>query len=98
MSRTLKATCAFCGDEFLAERSTAKFCKSAHRMAYNRLEGRIQRCMNAALDYMWDINHIAETHPHLATKAAEAMMTAENYIASHREKLGYRRAKHEERK
>lgn len=98
MSRTLKKTCKFCGDEFLAERSTAKFCKPKHRIAYNRLEGRIERLMNAALDYMRDINQLAETHPHVAKKAAEAMMTAENYIASHREKLGYRRAKHVERK
>lgn len=98
MSRTLKVTCSFCGDEFLAQRRSAKFCTPKHRIAYSRLEGRIETLMNAALDYMWDINHMAETHPHVAKKAAEAMMTAENYIASHREKLGYRRAKHVERK
>lgn len=98
MSRTLKVTCKFCGDEFLAERSTAKFCTPKHRLAYNRLEGRIERLMNAALDYMWDINDLAKKHPHVATKSAEAMMIAENYIASHREKLGYKKSKHVERK
>lgn len=98
MSRTLKVTCKFCGDEFLAERSTAKFCTPKHRIAYNRLEGRIETLMHASLDYMWDINQIAKTHPHFEKKAAEAMMIAENYIASHRERLGYRKGNRVERK
>lgn len=88
MSRTLKVTCHFCGEEFLAERSTAKFCKPTHRISYNRLEGRIERLMNAALDYMWDINQIGKKHPDFSGQAVRAMQIAEGYIAAHREKLG----------
>lgn len=87
MSRTLKVICKFCGNEFLAERSTAKFCKPAHRIAYNRLEARIERLMNAALDYMWDINQLAKTHPHIQKEAVTAMIIAEGYISSHRQAL-----------
>jgi len=90
MSRTLKVTCQYCGEEFLAERSTAKFCTPKHRIAYNRLEGRIETLMNAALDYMWDINLLAKTHPHVGKKAARAMLIAEGYIAANREALGYK--------
>ncbi len=98
MSKTLQATCKFCGKEFLAERSTAKFCTPSHRTAYNRLEARIEGLMHAALDYMWDIERIAKEHPDFERKAAEAMMTAEGYIEHKREKLGYKRGGHVERK
>lgn len=87
MSRTLKVTCKFCGEEFLAERSTAKFCKPAHRIAYNRLEARIETLMNAALDYMWDIEKIAKDHPDTRHMAISAMLTSENYIENKRLKL-----------
>jgi len=87
MSRTLKVTCKFCETEFLAERSTAKFCSPKHRIAYNRLEARIETLMNAALDYMWDINQIGKKHPDFSGQAARAMKIAEGYIENHREKL-----------
>ena len=89
MSRTLKVNCAFCGEEFLAERSTARFCKPSHRIAYNRLDARVETLMNAALDYMWDINQLAKAHPHIAKKAATAMLTAEGCISANREALGF---------
>lgn len=87
MSRTLELKCQFCGDNFMAERITAKFCKPSHRVDYNRLEGRVDRLMHAALDYMWDIEHLAKKHPHLLEHVTSAMQTSENYISDKREKL-----------
>ncbi|KKM97302.1 hypothetical protein LCGC14_1169470 [marine sediment metagenome] len=89
MSRTLKRSCRFCGVEFLAQRSTAKYCTHKHRIAYNRLDARIETLMNAALDYMWDINQLAKAHPHIAKKAATVMLTAERCISANREALGF---------
>lgn len=87
MSRTLKVTCSFCGDEFLAERSSAKFCTPKHRIAYNRLEGRIERLKNAALDYVWDIKKLAEDHPHMTKFAETELLLAQLYISDARSKL-----------
>ncbi len=87
MSRTLKASCKFCGDDFLAQRSTAKFCTPKHRIAYNRLEGRIETLMNAALDYMWDIDKIAKDHSDTINMAIAALQTAEDYIEHKKLKL-----------
>lgn len=80
MPRTLKTTCKFCGSDFLATRSTAKFCTHKHRIAYNRLGGRIEGLMNAALDYIWDIEKIAKDHPDFRENAISAMQIGENYI------------------
>lgn len=72
MSRTLKKTCKFCGSEFLAERSTAKFCKPAHRIAYNRLPMRIAGMWERALHEIVQITVLTEAHPHLSAHAYDA--------------------------
>lgn len=87
MSRTLKVNCDFCGSEFLAERSTARFCRPAHRIAKNRLGSRIEALMNAALGNMQSIEKIAKNHPDTIHMAIAAMQGAEDYTEGKRLKL-----------
>lgn len=87
MSRTLERKCKFCGVKFLAQRSTAKFCKPSHRTAYNRLPARIEGLMNSALDHMWEIEKIAKDHPDTMHLVIAAMLTAENYTEHKRLQL-----------
>ncbi len=84
MSRTLKITCEFCGDEFTAERISAKFCKPAHRIAYNRLHRRIANQMNAAMDRIWEISDLCKKHPHLHPDTDAAFVLIGEYMAAHK--------------
>lgn len=87
MSRTLKATCAFCGDEFVAERSTAKFCSRKHRTAYNRLPMKIATMWDIVTDNIVQIAVITEEHPHLYGHADAAYSMIEAQVKHQHKKL-----------
>lgn len=71
--------CAYCGDEFTRKRSTGKFCKPAHRTAYNYLPYRIAGMWERALHDIVQITMITEDYPHLYDYADDAykMITAQ---------------------
>lgn len=82
MSRTLKATCAYCGDEFLAERNTAKFCRPAHRTAYNGLKTRIENQYLVACRAIDEIARIRTYHKHTSATCTDAFDAIEKYAGS----------------
>lgn len=61
-----KKNCLYCNEEFTAQRNTGKFCKPAHRAAYNRLETRVHNMLNAAIYRIYDLADLAREHPHIA--------------------------------
>lgn len=70
------AVCQHCGEEFRAERSTAKFCKPAHRVAYHRAVDSSNEVFNKMLEM--PVAHLEAIYNNCARKAHNDIDVAQN--------------------
>lgn len=87
MGRHVKVKCFFCGEEFLAQRRSAKFCSANHRKAYSRLFEKITDQTGNAGYAVGNIISLVQQYPHLVDYALFHLQTLENRSKAAQERL-----------
>jgi len=59
----MKAKCRVCGTEFLADRRTAKFCSSKHRLVYHRRKQSLDDNRKLAVQAIHQIEAVSQQFP-----------------------------------
>lgn len=63
MVKTLRMKCWYCGEEFLAQRSSAKYCGANCRKSYSRIIKKLEAQAETAASELWKIDELLERFP-----------------------------------
>jgi len=81
----LQITCWNCGKQFTPKRSSAKYCSTNCRVAYNRLTTRAEKIMSDVLYAVDDLERTIEQHPELAPEIDDLQRAIQMYAKNTRQ-------------